>query len=269
MTSELKNLTPAERYQLLGKLLEEIRLRRYSHQTGRAYLSVVKRFLKSGKTPREFLLSQSGKSYSTMRTTKFALKFFYESVLKEELEEALPSLKKDVRLPVVLSKEEVSRMMKVIVNLKHRLLLMFLYYAGMRLDEARNISWEDIDFDRGVVHVKKAKGRRDRILFLHPKLREMLEMYGVRNNGPILLSQRGGRYNKRTIQAIVKAAARDAGIKKKVTPHTLRHSFATHLLEGGADIRFIQQLLGHKDLRTTQIYTHVASRDIKKLADLL
>ena len=96
----------------------------------------------------------------------------------------------------------------------------------------------------------------------------MLEIYSV-NEGLVFISQRGRKYNKRTIQQIVKNAARKARIKKKVTPHTLRHSFATHLLEAGADIRYIQQLLGHKSLRTTQIYTHVASKDLKKLANLL
>jgi len=97
----------------------------------------------------------------------------------------------------------------------------------------------------------------------------MLEIYGANKQGLVFISQRGKKYNKRTIQQIVKSVARKAGIKKKVTPHTLRHSFATHLLEAGADIRHIQQLLGHKSLRTTQVYTHVANKNIKKLANLL
>ena len=97
----------------------------------------------------------------------------------------------------------------------------------------------------------------------------MLVNYGIRRSGLILISERSKKYNERTIQQIVKNAARKAGIKKKVTPHTLRHSFATHLLEAGADIRHIQQLLGHKRLRTTQIYMHVANKDIKRLANLL
>jgi len=101
------------------------------------------------------------------------------------------------------------------------------------------------------------------------KLIDVLRMYGIKEEGPIFVSQREGRYNKRTIQQIIKSASKKVGIKKNVTPHTLRHSFATHLLESGADIRYIQQLLGHKDLKTTQIYTHVANKDIKKLANLL
>jgi len=97
----------------------------------------------------------------------------------------------------------------------------------------------------------------------------MLKIYGIRKEGLVFISHRGGKYNKRTIQQIVKIASKKADIKKKVSPHTLRHSFATHLLESGVDIRYIQQLLGHKDLKTTQIYTHVANKDIKRLGDLL
>ena len=99
-------------------------------------------------------------------------------------------------------------------------------------------------------------------MFLHSKLKETLEIYGVNKQGLVFISQRGRKYNKRTIQQIVKNAARKAGIKKKVTPHTLRHSFATHLLEGGLISRYIQQLLGYKSLRTTQSYTHIANKDI-------
>jgi len=268
MDLDIKKLTPQERYELIGKLIEEIKLRKYSYQTGKAYISVVKRFLKSGKTPREFLLSYPNKSRSTMRSAYFALKFFYENALNKRFDEKLPLAKKSLKLPSVLSREEICRMMKVTTNLKHKLVLMFLYYAGLRLDEVRNLKWQDIDFDRGIIHVKTAKGEKERVVFIHSKLKEMLETYGV-NKGLVFISQRGRKYNKRTIQQIVKNSARKAGIKKKVTPHTLRHSFATHLLEAGADIRYIQQLLGHKSLRTTQIYTHVASKDIKKLANLL
>jgi site-specific recombinase XerD len=269
MDLDIKKLTPQERYMLIGKLIEEIKLRKYSYQTGKAYISVVKRFLKSGKTPREFLLSYSNKSRSTIRSVYFALKFFYENVLNEKFNEKLPLAKKNLKLPVVLSRGEISKMMEATNNIKHRLVLMFLYYAGLRLDEVRNLKWQDIDFDRDIIHIKTAKGEKERVVFLHPKLKEMLEIYGINKQGLVFRSQRDRKYNKRTIQQIVKNAAKKAGIKKKVTPHTLRHSFATHLLEAGADIRYIQQLLGHKSLRTTQIYTHVANKDIKKLANLL
>ncbi len=266
---ESKVHSPEERHRLLSRLSEEVKLRRYSSQTGKSYISVVNAFLTSGKTPRELLLSYSAKSKSTMRSVYFALKFFHENVLNTQFKETLPLARKSLKLPLVLSKEEVNKMIDSTNNLKHKLVIMLLYYAGLRLDETRNIKWQDIDFDREIIHLKTAKGDKERIIFLHKKLIDALRMYGTEEEGPIFVSQRNGKYNKRTIQQIIKLASKKVGIKKNVTPHTLRHSFATHLLEAGADIRYIQQLLGHKDLKTTQIYTHVANKDIKKLAKLL
>ncbi|RZB28547.1 MAG: hypothetical protein AEth_02001 [Candidatus Argoarchaeum ethanivorans] len=164
----------------------------------------------------------------------------------------------------VLSKEELNKMIESTSNLKHKLVIMFLYYAELRLDEARNLNWQDIDFDRETIHLKTAKGDKERLVFLHKRLIETLRIFGTKETGSIFISQRDGKYNKRTIQQIIKSASGKAGIKKNVTPHTLRHSFATRLLESGADIRYIQQLIGHRDLKTTQIYTHVANKDIKK-----
>jgi site-specific recombinase XerD len=264
-----KNYSSEEKYNLIDKLIEEVKLRRYSFQTGKLYISIVKEFLASGKTPREFLLSYTTKSKSTMRSVYFALKFFHENVLDKEFKEKIPLARKSLKLPLVLSRDEVSRMINSTSNLKHKLIIMFLYYAGLRLDEVRNIAWSDIDIDRAIIHLKTTKGDKERVVFLHKRLIETLSVLGMKDTDPIFVSQRGGKYNKRTIQQIIKSASKKAGINKNVTPHTLRHSFATHLLESGADIRYIQQLLGHKDLKTTQIYTHVANKDIKKLADLL
>ncbi|MEM7816062.1 MAG: tyrosine-type recombinase/integrase [Candidatus Aenigmatarchaeota archaeon] len=269
MADNSKIYSPEEKYKLIGKLIEEIKLRRYSYQTGKSYIFIVKEFLSSGKTPREFLLSYTTKSKSTMRSAYFALKFFYENVLNTRFEEKLPLARKSLKLPLVLSKEEINKMIEATNNLKHKLVIMFLYYAGLRLDEVRNLKWDDIDFDREIIHLKTAKGDKERVVFLHKRLIETLRIFGTKEKGSIFISQRERKYNKRTIQQIVKSAHNKAGIKKNVTPHTLRHSFATHLLESGADIRYIQQLLGHKDLKTTQIYTHVANKDIKKLANLL
>lgn len=134
-----KNLTPQERYELIGWLIEEIKLRKYSYQTGKAYISITKRFLKSGKTPRGFLLDYSSKSRSTMRTTYFALKFFHEKVLHKEFDEKLPLVKRKMKLPAVLNKKETAKMIEVTGNMKHKLVLMFLYYAGLRLNEVRNL----------------------------------------------------------------------------------------------------------------------------------
>lgn len=204
-----------------------------------------------------------------MRSAYFALKFFYEHVLNTTFDGKLPLARKSLKLPLVLSREEVIRMIDSTNNLKHKLVIMCLYYAGLRLDEVRNLGWGDIDFDREIIHLKTAKGNKERIVFLHKKLIDMLEMFRAKDTRLIFLSQREAKYNKRTIQQIVTSTSMKAGINKNVTPHTLRHSFATHLLESGADSRYIQQLLGHKDIKTTQIYTHVANKDITKLANLL
>ena len=269
VVNERKSYSLEEQYKLIEKLVEEMKLRRYSQQTCKSYTSIVKNFLISGKTPREFLLDYTTKSKSTMRSAYFTLKFLYENVLNITFEEKLPLARKSLKLPIVLGKEEVNKMIDFTNNLKHKLLIMFLYYAGLRLDEARNLKWQDIDFDRETIHLKNAKGDKDRVIFFHKKLIDALRVYGTKKEGQIFVSKKEGKYNQRTIQQIIKSASKKAGIKKKVTPHTLRHCFATHLLEAGADIRYIQQLLGHKDLKTTQIYTHMANKDIKKLADML
>ena len=269
MTVNFTSLSASERYKFIGKLIEEIKLRKYSFQTGKAYVNIIKDFMKCGKPPRDFLLSYSNNSNSTMRSAYFALKFFHENILNEKFDEKIPLAKRSLKLPVVLSKEEINRMIGNERNQKHKLVIMLLYYGGLRLSEIVNIKWVDVDFDRMLIHIKAAKGDNERIVFLHDKIRDALMTIKSNSEKFILLSERGSKYNRRTIQMIVKNAAVKSGIKKKISPHTLRHSFATHLLEAGADIRYIQQLLGHKNLQTTQIYTHVANKDIKRLANLL
>jgi integrase len=166
MTEDSRSYSSEEKYRLIGGLIEEIKLRRYSFQTGKSYISTVNEFLSSGKTPREFLLSYTTKSKSTMRSAYFALKFFHENVLNAKFEEKLPLAKKSLKLPLVLSKEEVIRMFDSTNNLKHKLIIMFLYYAGLRLDEVRNITWLDIDIDRETIHLKMeniTKGQYNRL----------------------------------------------------------------------------------------------------------
>ena len=253
----------------IDKLVEELRLRKYSKLTEKAYVSLVKCFLESGLAPREFLLRYTEKSRSSIRSVYFALKFFYENVLSQKFDERIPLAKNKGKLPVVLNKEEVNRMLEATFNLKHRLVLMFLYYTGIRLNEIINLKWNDIDFQRNVIHIKVAKGEKERVIFLHDNLKNFIEYFNLKKEGSIFFSNFGKKYSQRTIQIIVKNAAEKAGIGKRITPHTLRHSFATHLLEGGADIRHIQSLLGHKNLQTTQIYTHISNKNINKLANLL
>ncbi len=282
--------------ELTDKLIQEMKLRGYSSKTGEKYRDIVLKFLKSEKNPKEFLLSYSEKSHSTLRGIYFAIKFFYENILDERFEERIPLAKKSFQLPVVLNKEEINSMIECESNLKHKIVLMFLYYAGLRLNEVRNLKWNNLDFERKLIQLKIAKGGHERIIFLHDKLIEILQIYGIKKEGLGFQSNRKLRYCEETIQQIVKNSAKKKYFKKS-SPHTLRHSFATHLLENGADIRHIQKLLRHeknhstcfsmwflmifsmqenseefsaqKNLQTTQIYTHVANKDIKKLANLL
>lgn len=260
-------LSSQEKSQLKERLVAELKLRKYSSQTAKSYFLVVDRFLHFGKEPKDFLLLHTDKSSSTMRSVYFALKFFYENVLEECFDEKIPLAKSGSKLPAVLSKEEIHRMLEMTINLKHKLVLMFLYYSGLRLNEVRNLRWQNVDFERKLIHLTVAKGAKERIVFLHPKLQQILKIYAPKDS--YIFHVEGKKYNPRTIQLMVSNIAWEAGIQKNVTPHTLRHSFATHLLEGGADIRYIQRLLGHKDLKTTQIYTHIANKDLQNLARLL
>ncbi len=253
----------------LQKLTEELKLRKYSPRTITVYLHLIQNFLNSNLTPREFLLKSVDKSHSTLRSVYFALRFFYLNVLKQDFIEELPLGKKSGHLPQVLNREEINSLFDVTLNLKHRFLLMTLYYTGIRLNEVVNLRWEDFDFERKTIHLKVAKGTKDRVLFLHQNIENLIQNFNLKKEGWVFQSNLGTKYNLRSVQMVVRHAAQRAGIKKKVTPHTLRHSFATHLLEAGADIRSIQTLLGHKNLQTTQIYTHVANKNIKELAKLI
>ncbi len=233
------------------------------------HIFIVKKFLESGKNVRDFLLKYSNKSDSTIRGSYFALKFFFKNVLDKKFNEKIPLAKKKKKLPTVLNKEEVNKLFQVTKNPKHKLVLSLLYYAGLRLNEVRNLKWRDIDFSRGMIHVKKAKGSKHRAVFLHKNLKDRLqdraEKKGGNKKGFILISERGNKYSKRSIQKIVKKAKHKSGIGKKISPHTLRHSFATDLLNQGVDLRLVQEFLGHKNISTTQVYTHVTN---KKLRDI-
>jgi integrase/recombinase XerD len=255
--------------QLIKKLEEELKLRKYSNQTIQTYKKITENFLKSGKSPREYILSKQEYTASTIRTTFFALQFFHRYCLNRELSQDIPLAKKQKKLPTVLNQTETKNLLHNPQNPKHQLVLRLLYYGGVRLNELINLKWQDLDEERGIINIRQGKGNKDRIIFLHKKILEKTKEIGMGKTGLILMSARGTKYSKKTIQEIVKQNAKKANIQKNVTPHTLRHSFATHLLENGADIRHIQKLLGHADIKTTQIYTHVANKDIKNLSNLL
>jgi site-specific recombinase XerD len=197
-----------------------------------------------------------------------AIKFYYEKVLgrKKEYYE-LHRPRKENKLPKVLSKNEIKRIFEVTNNLKHKCILMLIYSAGLRRSELLNLTFNDIDSERMVIHIYEAKGKKDRISLLSDNLLQLLRQYykEYRPNKYLFEGQNGGKYSASSVANILKKAARKAGIRKTVTPHMLRHSFATHLLEQGTDLRYIQELLGHASSKTTEIYTHVSKKAIDKI----
>ena len=203
-------------------------------------------------------------SWSRYNIARCALQFFYKVTLgRDERFEKLPCARQPKRLPTVLSVEELRRLFDVAEHtLKHKVLLMTLYATGLRISEALTLKPVDIDSQRMVIHVRLGKGSKDRMVKLSPQLLAVLRDYWRVGRPKIWLFPQGGKadrpMNSGTAQRIVARTAKRAGIARRVTPHTLRHSYATHLLEAGADLRTIQLLLGHTNLKTTSIYMHVS-----------
>jgi site-specific recombinase XerD len=197
-----------------------------------------------------------------------AIKFYYEKVLgrtKEYYELHRP--RKEHKLPKVLSKNEVKKILNSCNNIKHKCILMLIYSAGLRRSELLNLTVSDIDSERMVINIIGAKGKKDRISLLSYNLLQLLRKYYIEYKPKKFLfeGQDGGQYSATSVAKLLKNAAGRAGIHKDVTPHMLRHSFATHLLEQGTDLRYIQELLGHESSKTTEIYTHVSKRAIDKI----
>jgi len=253
-------------------IADECRLKGYSQKTIDSYIHHTEKFLASKKPVKEYLLSliASNKSDETIRSAGFAIKFYLNAIKKDSLEiqtilDNLPHVKKEKKLPVILSKEEIEMLISVTKNINHRLIIQIGYSAGLRVSEIINLKWQDIDFDRNLIHLKRAKGKKDRIVMLSLKVKEGLMNLTPKKEGYVFLTNRDGKYTQRTIQKIIENAATKAGIRKSITPHTLRHSFATHLLENGTDIRYIRDLLGHSDISTTLIYTKVSNKNIRNI----
>lgn len=160
---------------LMGRLTDELNLRRYSPRTIKKYSQTISVFLSSKKDTRSFLLAYCGKSKSTMRGVYFALKFFYENVKNEKFGEKMPLAKKSFQIPSVLNKREIQSMFDATANMKHRIILLFLYYTGARLSELIHLRWQDIDFERKSIQIKTGKGGKQRAVFLHDKLIESLK----------------------------------------------------------------------------------------------
>lgn len=263
-------------------LIQEMKLRKFSPKTIKSYLHYITEILNfTRKNPKEINnndvrnylenLYDKNLSSSTLNTAYSALKFYFEKILCRKFFFNLPRAKKDKKLPVVLSKKEIIDIINACDNIKHKLIIQILYCSGLRVSEVVALRINDIDFNRKIIHLKGAKGAKDRVTIISEITLRNIEKYlaEFRPQEYIFESNRGGKLTARTIQAIVSQNTKKAGLNKPVSPHSFRHSFATHLLESGLDIRYIQSLLGHERLETTQIYTKVAVTQFDKIKDLL
>ncbi len=202
-----------------------------------------------------------GKSISYFKHAVFALRFWFRIFGMEDAAIKLPSIKKNQTLPVVLSKQECKQLFKAPPSFKHRYLLAFAYAAGLRMNELRLIKISDVDLNRKCIHIRQGKGKKDRYVVLSNLLADKLGMYLAEVNPQVYLFEGltpGQPMGERSIQYVINEALKRTDIKKSASMHTLRHSFATHLLEDGVDLHSIQKALGHTDLRTTMMYLHIA-----------
>lgn len=285
---ELINIICPTNQKALQLYIEQLQLKAYSPNTIKIYVSEFVHLLKILKNyPVDDLTPDRLKDYFLycVKTLKMkerkmngkinAIKFYYEHVLhKPKMFFDIPRPKTPQTLPKMLSKKEVKKLFEQIKNKKHLLIMKLTYGMGLRVSEIINIKISDIDSARMQVLIRGAKGKKDRYTNLPESVLELLRIYykTYRPNEWLFEGQYGGQYSKGSVQAIFKRSMKKAGIKKTIGVHGLRHSYATHLLEAGADLRFIQELLGHHNIKTTQIYTHVtdnSKQNIKSPLDRL
>jgi site-specific recombinase XerD len=263
---------------LVADMTDSLQALKYSPKTISRYLSIVERYARFIHTPilesgieeatryLSYLEHECRASASTLNQAISALLFLYKRVLGHEVT-LIKRPKADRRLPGVLSREEALRIVSAPRNLKHKALLVLAYSAGLRVSELASLKVSDIDLQRGLILVRNGKGRKDRYTILAHKTKTLIESY-IELYKPITWlfeGQRSGHITTRSVQEIFKKATETEGIRKNVSIHILRHSFATHLLEDGTDLRYIQTLLGHVNAKTTQIYTHVAKKDFLRI----
>ena len=268
---------------LRQRVLDELQRRNYSPATTRGYIHAIKQFAEHfGKSPEQmgaeeirrfqlYLLKEKKLAPGTVEGRMSALRFLYKKTLKRRdiAYEDLIFPKTPQKLPVVLSPDEVTRLIEAAPSLLHRTILMVLYATGIRRTEASLLKVRDIDSERMVIHVHQGKGSRDRDVPMTPKLLEILREYWRWKRPKVYLfpSTSGHRgveqpISDKTVWYAVKEAGERAGIKKRIGPHTLRHSFATNLLEAGTDLRTIQLLMGHAHLEDTTVYLHLSQRHL-------
>lgn len=264
--------------ELMGKIKDELKLRNYSRKTIESYLFCLSdyfRYIKNVKREpdvrviKKYLLEKldRGLSSQTINLYLQAIKYFYREVCKIHENINIQFAKTPSKLPVVLSRLEIEKIIGNIANQKHKLMIALAYGCGLRVSEVINLKIKDIDLNELTVHLKSAKGNKDRITIFPEKFKnDIINMIaGKTGNEYLFVSQLGGKLTERSAQKIFENSFKKAGIKKEATFHSLRHSFATHLLENGVDVRYVQELLGHQNIRTTQIYTHVTNPSIRNI----
>ncbi|MEK6482479.1 site-specific tyrosine recombinase/integron integrase [Catalinimonas sp. 4WD22] len=270
---------------IIAQVRQKLILRGYSPSTIRGYSQMLSIFVRyfpgrdlSTVTEEEvkafimhhMAVKQRSRSYQNQLIN--SIKFYLEHVLgRPRTYYDLDRPKKVYTLPIVLSQEEVKSILATVGNLKHQAILQTVYGCGLRLSELIHLRIRDIDSKRMVVVIKQGKGAKDRLVPLSPKLLELLRRYFKEYQPKEYLfeGEKGGKYGRRSVQQIFQKARISAGIQKKATLHTLRHSYATHLLDAGVDLRYIQVLLGHFSSKTTEIYTHVSKAHIRKITSPL
>ena len=259
-----------------------LKLKGYSSQTIQAYKGHTLKFFEFIKKQSDEvdnqdiedyvinILEKKKVSYSYMNQAISAIKFVFKHVIRSNkiYKINIPRPKKVEKLPDILSTDEVIRLFKQVINIKHRAILMLTYSAGLRVSEVVSLKVMDIDSKRMLIHVRQGKGRKDRYSILSKNALDTLRIYAKEFHPSEWLfpsDQIEKHLTERTAQKVFESACKKAGIKKAVSIHSLRHAFATHLLEGGTDLRYIQELLGHKNSKTTEIYTHVSQKDLGRI----
>ena len=276
----VRTIKSMEKEDFLKKLQVELKISKNSDYTLRNYLRANNNLIDFTKKSPNQITEDDVKMFMAENLTEraaasvivflSAIKYAFSSILKNDITTGIKRPKREKKIPTVLSKDEIKKLFKTFDSKKSKLMVSLLYACGFRVSELVNLKIQDISFDEKIGHIRQAKGRKDRIFnipaFLFKDVKRQADKQRQKEHIHLFSNPNSGnQLSTRNIQKIISLATKKADIQKDVHPHTLRHSFATHLLEDGVDIRKIQELLGHADLSTTQIYTHISTEELKKI----